>query len=388
VAGRVVIVLAGAIVTVCALLTFGAFLPGVAYLGTAGTWRLAVHPTQYVLAALVGAGLALLAARLGVRRAGMILMVAGAVSALGAAVVLASQVATASRYGARVSVLGTLRVGSLSGAAPDETVTYTQDAGHPLLIDIYRPDHLPAATRAPVLVYTHGGGWVGGSRIEQARVLRWFAQHGFLAFSDDYSLASHTRATWGTAGAQVACAYSWVMSNAARLGGDPARIFGFGASAGGGLTLTTSYATSVGQATSSCGGQVPTLRAVAAAVPAVDPVSAYANSNIVFGPVVRDMVRSYLGGTPAQYPDRARRVATMTYLSPKAPPTVVFSSQDDHLVPRIGVDRLVQGLQQVGVDVKSVQWPFGDHGVTNDFYNVPGQASLQIMLLFFRAHGA
>jgi acetyl esterase/lipase len=78
----------------------------------------------------------------------------------------------------------------------------------------------------------------------------------------------------------------------------------------------------------------------------------------------------------------------MTYLSPKAPPTVVFSSQDDHLVPRIGVDRLVQGLQQVGVDVKSVQWPFGDHGVTNDFYNVPGQASLQIMLLFFRAHGA
>jgi acetyl esterase/lipase len=56
-----------------------------------------------------------------------------------------------------------------------------------LLLDIYEP--VDAAENRPVIIFIHGGGYVGGSRVEFVRAGEYFAERGWVAISIDYRLA-------------------------------------------------------------------------------------------------------------------------------------------------------------------------------------------------------
>ena len=146
-------------------------------------------------------------------------------------------------------------------------------------------------------------------------------------------------------------------------GGDPDRLFAFGDSAGGALALTATYAAAAGVAESSCGGTVPRVRAVAAEYPAVDPTTFYENSNPLFRGLARQMVGGYLGGSPREYPERARFVSSATYVTPEAPPTLIFLVENDHLVPIAGALDFIKRAERVGVNVQTVRFPWADHAV-------------------------
>jgi acetyl esterase len=382
-----VLAVGGAPVLTSAVLVLGTFLPSLPYVGLAGSVVLPPNAASITVIALVGAGLAVLAAALGARRAGTVLGIVGMATAVGAGTVAGSHVVTGNRNGAHVNILATLLPrGAASRAEPDATVPYTRDHGRDLSLDVYRRTS-GGSLPAPVLVYTHGGGWIGNDRTSQAASLRWFADQGYLVVSPDYTLASDQHATWDTAAAQVACALTWVAGHAARYGGDPARMFAYGDSAGGALALSTAYAAASGRATSSCGGTVPTLRAVAAEYPAVDPVSFYDNDDPVMGDKARTMVRRYLGGSPSDHPDRVRYVSSKTYITPQAPPTIVFLVSSDHLVPGIGTREFVDRARQAGVDVSAVTFRWADHGVNLRYHSAVNQAMLQIMLRHFGRYG-
>jgi len=200
-----------------------------------------------------------------------------------------------------------------------------------------------------------------------------------------YVLATPERATWRSAGEQVACAMTWTASNAATFGGDPDRMFAFGESAGGALALSTSYAVASGA--SSCGGSVPTVRAVAAQFPAVDPVTFYENTNPLTAAAARSMVRLYLGGSPAEYPERVRAVSPITYVTPNAPPTLILLADNDQLVPIAGALQFIERAERAGVTIHVVRFPWADHGVSLQFYSVANQAMLQLMRQHFCRHG-
>ena len=116
-------------------------------------------------------------------------------------------------------------------------IAYGPDARHRL--DVYLPE---GKTGVPVLMFFHGGAYVRGERNVTAEVYgnipTYFARNGILGVNGTYRLAPG--APWPAGAEDIARAVAWVKENAARLGGDPARIFLMGHSAG--ATHAATYA--------------------------------------------------------------------------------------------------------------------------------------------------
>ena len=127
-------------------------------------------------------------------------------------------------------------------------VTYSAPSGfRPLTLDLY----LPAAieSKAPAIVYIHGGGWHGGhSRMGGAfedwpLVLASLAARGYVVASVNYRLSGEAESP--AAAHDVENAVGWLRANAARYAIDKQRVGLWGVSAGGQLAAITG---------TSCGG--------------------------------------------------------------------------------------------------------------------------------------
>ncbi len=95
-------------------------------------------------------------------------------------------------------------------------------------LDVYAP---AKSTRPlPVVVFFYGGSWDSGDRAEYAFAGEAIASKGFLVAVPDYRLYPEVR--FPAFLDDGAAAIRWVRDNAARLGGDPARILLAGHSAG------------------------------------------------------------------------------------------------------------------------------------------------------------
>jgi triacylglycerol lipase len=122
-------------------------------------------------------------------------------------------------------------------AAPrDPTVEVTRDqfygpdARHRL--DVFRTG---SPSRAPVLVYVHGGGFVMGDKTTPGspfydNVGQWATRQGWIGVTVTYRLAPLHR--WPSGPEDLAQVVRWLRSNIAGFGGDPDAIFLVGQSAG------------------------------------------------------------------------------------------------------------------------------------------------------------
>ena len=111
-----------------------------------------------------------------------------------------------------------------------EPLTVDGAAG-PLRARLYAPK---ASGPLPVVVYFHGGGWVLGDIDSHDKGVRAIAAAGrCLAVSVDYRRAPE--AQFPAAAEDCFAALRQIAANAARLGGDPARLAVAGDSAGGNL---------------------------------------------------------------------------------------------------------------------------------------------------------
>lgn len=96
-------------------------------------------------------------------------------------------------------------------------------------LDVYVPDHL--AGEAPVLLFFYGGAWQSGSREQYLAFGQAFASLGIVTVVADYRL--YPQVTWPAFVDDGASAMGWVHHHIAQYGGDPARLFVSGHSAGG-----------------------------------------------------------------------------------------------------------------------------------------------------------
>lgn len=109
---------------------------------------------------------------------------------------------------------------------PTSSVAYAPDRG--LSLDVYRPQstQAPAAT----VVFLYGGAWKRGERGQYAFVGERLAQSGVLAIVADYR--TYPEATFPGFVEDAADAVAWAREHAPEFGGDPARLFVMGHSAG------------------------------------------------------------------------------------------------------------------------------------------------------------
>jgi acetyl esterase/lipase len=124
------------------------------------------------------------------------------------------------------------------GIEPYPGVTVTRDIPYGPDAERNRLDlFLPASggTALPVLVYLHGGGFVGGNRKSPDfpyydNVMVWAVRHGMAGVNMTYRLAP--RHQWPSGNEDVANAIGWIQNNAAAHGMNSGRIFLMGQSAG------------------------------------------------------------------------------------------------------------------------------------------------------------
>lgn len=105
-------------------------------------------------------------------------------------------------------------------------------------LDVYQPRQSQASLR-PVVVFIHGGAWDSGSKNLYAFIGRRLAKQNIIAVLINYRLAPAVQVP--DMADDCARAVSWAQQHITEYGGDPARIFVMGHSAGGGLAalLTT-----------------------------------------------------------------------------------------------------------------------------------------------------
>jgi acetyl esterase len=368
-------IVAVAALLICVLVLVGAHFFGIPFISPIGSTVLSVFGPWLVVVPIAIGAFEFWRWRAAHSRGALVITVIAIAATGWASVAVARMLAETHRHGVSVNLLRAFRMRVVPGSRPDDDVVYGTWQDLPLHLVVYKPRALAPGKSAPILLYIHGGGFTMGDRFESGSNLRWFVDRGWLALSIEYSLSSVDRHLWDTATSQVGCAMAWTAANAAGLGGDPARISLLGSSAGGNLAINAAYLANAGRLESSCGGTVPRVSAVSALYPPVDLAAAWVSQVPAISDMARQFNTYYVGGSPQQFPDRYRFVASATHITAAAPPTLVIFGDNDHLVPPDATDRFAQQARNAGIDIESIRFPYGDHafnlnqdGIGNQFY--------------------
>ena len=126
----------------------------------------------------------------------------------------------------------------LQERAPKDGVEATRDLAYGEhdrhRLDVFAPARRPD-TLSPVVVYIHGGAFIGGSRdpapgLIYDNVPTFFARHGLIGVNATYRLAPEFK--WPSGATDVGAIVGWLKENVIDYGGDPDLIFLMGQSAG------------------------------------------------------------------------------------------------------------------------------------------------------------
>lgn len=252
--------------------------------------------------------------------------------------------------------------GGVTGLA--DVIFSTVPGYRPAVVDLYLPPQRMASRPRPLIIYIHGGGWMGGHTRQSAafsnfpEVLARLASEGFVVASLEYRLSGEAR--FPAQLQDVRASIRFLKSNAAKYGIDPAKVALWGGSAGGHLAALGGL---------SCGA------------PGIDEGSQAAGSECVqgvvswygvfdFAPMIQPMIdrgerapMNLLGcATAAQCStDKIAAVSPLTYLDPKDPPFLLIHGDDDKVVPAEQSRIAAARMKAAGVPVETIFMPGVDH---------------------------
>ena len=117
--------------------------------------------------------------------------------------------------------------GQVSRSGLEVTRSIAYGDGPRRTLDVYQPRD---ADGAPVVVFFYGGSWQSGRKESYRFVASALARRGFVTIVPDYRVYPEVRYPGFVE--DGALAVRWARDNAARLGGDPGKLFVMGHSAG------------------------------------------------------------------------------------------------------------------------------------------------------------
>lgn len=232
-------------------------------------------------------------------------------------------------------------------------------------LNLYLPrDRDRSAKPLPLVVYIHGGAWMGGDRRGGAGFL------GGLVASGDYAGASvgyrlSGEAQWPAQAHDVKAAIRWLRAHAADYGFDPNRIAVMGDSAGGHLVAFLGTSGGAKEVEGDLGDHLDTDSRVQAVVDLFGPADfltigdapSKIDHNAADSPEAR-----LIGGAIKEKPDAARSVSPTTYVSKDDPPFLIIHGSDDPTVPFDQSVRLHEALKAEGVPSTLLRIEKGQHG--------------------------
>jgi acetyl esterase/lipase len=149
-----------------------------------------------------------------------------------------SQTARMTRRTGIIAALGALltgcsATGALNALVPNDSYRVTEGVaygeGPRRVLDVYQP-LAPVAGGSPVIVFFYGGNWASGGRADYRFVGESLASAGAVVLIADYRL--YPEVVYPEFVQDSAAAVAWAFANAGRYGGDVARLYVMGHSAG------------------------------------------------------------------------------------------------------------------------------------------------------------
>jgi acetyl esterase/lipase len=347
-------------VILCPVL-IGCLLPGIPFVGVFGTVCESFFTVHIIILALVGIAAGVLAWHIGRKRLPLLVALINAMALICAMVPYAAMKNAADRYGAPISWLAHLHATAVGPPPrPDSTSLFATLGDRSLSLDVYAPDRTRRPPPWPQIYMIHGGGFTVGGRSQGRNWDRWLAERGYAVFDVDYRLAPPE--SWNLAAQDVACAMAWVQARAPVYDIQVSRSAVIGLSAGASLALQVGYELGDGTVSSSCGGTVRQPQAVIAFYPAEDMDLVW-TVNLSVGPLSgKGIGKSYIGGSPQEYPKRYRATNILAHIRGGLPPTFVAFGEHDHVIPTLGHLQLSSALTEAGVENTFIAIPYGDHG--------------------------
>lgn len=253
-------------------------------------------------------------------------------------------------------------------------VVYQSLPGYrPQIVDIYVP---PTPGPHPLILYIHGGGWIGGHTRHSGafadfpRVLAALAAEGFSVASLEYRLAGEARFPAQLQDANAALRF--LRANAARYRIDPARVAVWGGSAGGHLAALTAL---------SCRdtGLDPAAANDACVQAAVTWYGVYdfAPLNVAAAP---GSPPARLLGCEASCPVEAvRSVSPIVHIDGGDPPFLLIHGEQDKVVPVAQSRAGEAALRRAGVSVEAIYIAGVDHSFIGGSAEATHKASIQAL---------
>jgi acetyl esterase/lipase len=216
------------------------------------------------------------------------------------------------------------------------------------VLDIYQPK--APYTKAAMAIYFYGGGWNSGDRSSYPFVGRSLAEEGIVTIIPDYRIFPQVR--WPDFLRDGAMAVRWARDNAARLGGDPERIFLIGQSAGAynAVEIATDkrWLAEVGM----------TKRDIRGVVGLAGPYD--------FLPVRTDELRTIFG-PEAQRPD----TQPINHIEGNEPPMLLIAGTADKTVDPGNTTRMAARLHAAGSPVEARLFPKLNHVLSVGVFSPP-----------------
>jgi acetyl esterase/lipase len=234
------------------------------------------------------------------------------------------------------------------GTAPD---------GSKLELDVWQTEGAGTDRLRPAFVRVHGGGWTQGRRGEFGRWNRWLNDLGYDVFDIEYRLDPPER--WRDQVGDVKCALGWVAAHAAEYRIDPERISTMGYSAGGQLAMLAAFSPGDPQLPPSCDGPAVPVKLVVNLYGPTDLTRGYGESGSLA--YAQDALRQYLGGSPAEYPERYRIASPISHIGANTPPSITVLGESDRIITTDQAQILDTALTRAGVPHGTDLLPAADH---------------------------
>lgn len=264
-------------------------------------------------------------------------------------------------------------------------LTYSSLAGYrPMILDLYKPRR--TSQPRPLVIYIHGGGWMGGHTRHSGAFEDWpgvlasLAARGYVVASVEYRLSSE--APFPAAVQDVKAAIRWLRAHANEFGIDKSRAVVWGGSAGG--QLAGLVGASCGLAALEPVSDARTLESVES--DCVQGVIAWYGV-FDFSHILRDtegQPRSpeyrYLGCAPGSCSAATVAMASaITHVDGKDPPVLMIHGVNDHTVPVEQSRSYLAALRSKGVQAELVEMPDVEHSFIGKTPAATREASLRAL---------
>lgn len=267
---------------------------------------------------------------------------------------------------------------SFSDVKEKDTVYVDQKEDNIPISIFYKDD---GEKNKPVIFYTHGGGWITGSRYDRLGTTKSFADNGYVVVCADYDLSDDEDHLYNFTEQQLLNALHFCEQTVSEYGGDMAQLYMVGDSAGGNLALELAYKINSGIYT------LPhKVKAVSVIYPVTDIKAFYATTNMLTSSTAKKMAVSYMGALPKEESERYELLNPTNYIGSKTPPTLIVHGTADSSVSLKSSIEFQQTLEQKGIESKLVRVPFANHGSDTNANNFLAQAYINNTLAWFAAN--